>query len=201
MFANVQKHAGRSVVNVCQWTSPLWSIFVRLAATLCSILFYFTPPNNSCFSFIKERNWDQDHPVKFTTISWDPPPTLSTTTCTLPSCAKKAYNTKSLSHCGNNPHIKYQQDTTGLYIGQHASSFHITICIHSDSRTCRSFRMQRDGILQQENRHVSTYTLTRSHTAMMKKTPKQYGKKELPYHFSHWSSIQPSPPSPPESML
>lgn len=23
----------------------------------------------------------------------------------------------------------------------------------------------------------------------------------MPYHFSHWSSIQPSPPSPPESML
>lgn len=30
--------------------------------------------------------------------------------------------------------------------------------------------MQRDDILQQENRHVSTYILTRSHTAMMKST-------------------------------
>lgn len=106
---------------------------------------------------------------------------MSTTTCTLPSCAKKtAYNTKSLSHCGNNPHIKYQQDTTGLYIGKHSSSLHINICIHSDSRTYRSFKMQRDGILQQENRHVSTYTLTRSHTAMMKKHRNSTERRSCP---------------------
>lgn len=71
-----------------------------------------------------------------------------------------------------------------------------------------SFRMQGDHI-QPQTRHVSSLTPTRSHTAMLQhaskklKKTKRQGKKdrEMPYHFSHWSSIQPSSPSPPESIL
>lgn len=60
-----------------------------------------------------------------------------------------------------------------------------------------SFNVQGDEVELGE-----TVTHTRSHTAMLlhfRNTKEETG--EMPYHFSHWSSIQPSPPSPPESIL
>lgn len=46
--------------------------------------------------------------------------------------------------------------------------------------------------------NISSNTLTRSHTATLLLMSKVI--KMMPYHFSHWSSIQPSPPSLPESI-
>ena len=46
---------------------------------------------------------------------------------------------------------------------------------------------------------LHTHKVTHSRAAARQQGMKE--KREAPYHFSHWSSIQPSSPSPPESML
>lgn len=118
----------------------------------------------------QNRNKDQD----ILSNSAGTPPQC-TPTCTLSSSARKTnYNTKS--HCGWNSHTSYQQERSG-----HISSFSRNTRIHSDSRTCRSFKMQRGDILQQENRHVNTYTLTRSHTAIMATETVQKERAALPF--------------------